>query len=315
MQRYILRRLLMAALIVWAISVVVFVLLRVSPGDPALLQQGINATPEKIAAVHKQLGLDRPMIVQYFDWVGKLLHGDLGSSVLSQTSVTHEFRQRFPISLELMVLTVFWVVVIGIPLGMVSAIKRNSLTDYIARLLAIFGLSVPAFWVATLVLILPAQWWGYAPPLGRQIALFSDPAENLRQFLPASLVLALGPIAAIMRLTRSSMLEVLRQDYVRTARAKGLREQAVVFGHVLKNSLVPVITVLGLLTAGLLGGSVIIEQIFALRGIGQYIFMSLLQKDFPVAQGLVMYTAAVVVLINLVVDISYAVLDPRIRYA
>lgn len=315
MQRYILRRLLMAAVIVWVLSVVVFVLLRVSPGDPALLQQGINATPEKVAAVHKELGLDRPMIVQYFDWVGKLLHGDLGKSVLSQTSVTHEFRQRFPISLELMVLTLLWVATVGIPLGMISAVCRNSLTDYSARLLAIFGLSVPAFWVATLVLILPAQWWGYAPPLGKQIALFSDPGDNLRQFVPASLVLALGPIATIMRLTRSSMLEVLRQDYVRTARAKGLREQVVIFHHALKNSLVPVVTVLGLLAAGLLGGSVIIEQIFALRGIGQYIFMSLLQKDFPVAQGLVMYTAAAVVLINLVVDVTYAVLDPRIRYA
>jgi len=314
-QRYVVRRLIMAAGIVWLISVAVFVLLRVSPGDPALLQQGINATPEKVAQVHRELGLDKPMIVQYADWLGQFVKGNLGRSVLSQSSVTHEFKARFPISLELMALTVAWVVVIGIPLGLVSAVRRNSGADYAVRLAAIIGLSVPAFWVATLVLMIPAQLWGYAPALGKQISLFQDPSGNLRQFIPASLVLALGPIASIMRLTRSSLLEVLRQDYVRTARAKGLREQVVIWRHALKNSLVPVVTVLGLLVGGLLGGSIIIEQIFALRGIGQYIFTSLLQKDFPVAQSLVMYTATAVVLINLAVDVFYAVLDPRIRYS
>jgi peptide/nickel transport system permease protein len=314
-QRYIVRRLVMAAVIVWLVSVAVFVVLRLSPGDPALLQQGINATPEKVAAVHKELGLDKPLVVQYFDWLGRILHGDLGYSVLSQTSVTHEFRTRFPITLQLMLMTVGWVVIIGIPLGIISAMKRNSPSDYGVRLLAVLGLSVPAFWVATLVLILPAQFWGYAPALGKQISLFSDPAGNLRQFIPASIVLALAPIATIMRLTRSSLLEVLRQDYVRTARSKGLRERIVILRHALKNSLVPVITVLGLLAGSLLGGAVIIEQIFALRGLGQYIYSSLLQKDFVVAQTLVMYTAAMVVLINLAVDLLYAALDPRIRYS
>ncbi len=314
MHRYIARRLLMAAAILWFISIAVFVLLRVSPGDPALLQQGINATPEKIAAVHRELGLDKPLLVQYVHWVGQILRGDLGRSVLTQTSVTEEFRARFPVSLQLMLMTVAWIVLLGIPLGIVSAVKRNTSVDYAVRLLAILGLSVPAFWVATLVLMVPAQLWGYAPPLGKQIALWENPADNLRQFGPASLVLALGPIASIMRLTRSSLLEVLRQDYIRTARAKGLRGQAVITRHALKNALIPVMTVLGLLSAGLLGGAVIIEQIFALRGLGQYIFAALLQKDFPVAQSLVMYTAAAVVLINLLVDLLYAVLDPRIRY-
>lgn len=315
MQRYIIRRLAMAVGILWFISITVFVLLRVSPGDPALLQQGINATPEKVAAIHKELGLDRPMVVQYLDWVGQMLRGNLGVSVLTQTSVTHEFRSRFPVSLQLMLMTVFWIVVVGIPLGVISAMRRNTLTDYVARFFAILGLSVPGFWVATLVLMIPVQLWGYAPPLGRQISLFDDPAGNLRQFVPASLVLALAAIASIMRLTRSTLLEVLRQDYIRTARAKGLRERVIIIQHALKNSLIPVVTVLGLLVAGLLGGSVIIEQIFALRGIGQYIYTSLLQKDFPVAQSLVMYTAAAVVLLNLAVDVLYAALDPRIRYS
>jgi peptide/nickel transport system permease protein len=315
LQRYIIRRLVVAVIIVWFISMIVFVLLRVSPGDPALLQQGISATPETVARVHKELGLDKPMVVQYIDWVGQMAQGNLGKSILSQQSVTHEFRARFPISMQLLLMTLVWVIVIGIPMGMISAVKRNSAADYAVRVAAIVGLSVPAFWVATLVLMIPVQLWGYAPPLGRQISLLNDPSGNLRQFVPASLVLALGPIASIMRLTRSSLLEVLRQDYVRTARAKGLAYNVVLFRHALKNSLVPVITVLGLLTAGLLGGALIIEQIFALRGVGQYIFSSLLQKDFPVAQSLVMYTATAVVLINLVVDVSYAFLDPRIRYS
>jgi peptide/nickel transport system permease protein len=309
------RRLLMAVVILWFISIAVFILLRLSPGDPALLQQGISATPERVAAVREELGLNKPMIVQYFDWVGHILRGDLGRSVLTQTSVTDEFKARFPVSLQLMLMTIALIILIGIPLGIISAMRRNSAIDYFVRFTAILGLSVPAFWVATLTLMIPVQLWGYAPPLGNQISLFDDPGGNLRQFGPASIVLALGSIASIMRLTRSTMLEVLRQDYIRTARAKGLRDRVVILQHALKNSLIPVITVLGLLISGLLGGSVIIEQIFALRGLGQYIFASLLQKDFMVAQTLVMYTAAIAVLLNLVIDVLYAALDPRIRYS
>jgi|SRR5581483_802563 peptide/nickel transport system permease protein len=314
MQTYIARRLVLSAITIWIISLAVFLLLRVSPGDPALIQQGINATPERVAAIHRELGLDRPLYVQYLDWFGNALTGDLGKSILSQTSITKEFKSRFPVSFELMVLTVFWVVLFGVPFGMISARWRNSPADYGVRIFSIFGLSVPSFWVATLVLILPLTWWHYAPPLGRQISLFENPWDNMRQFVPASLVLALGPTATIMRLTRSSLLEVLRQDYIRTARSKGLGERMVLVKHALRNSLIPVVTVLGLLTAGLLGGSVIIEQIFALRGLGQYIFLSISQKDYPVAQSIVLYTAATLVLMNLVIDIIYAALDPRIRY-
>lgn len=314
MQQYLVRRLFMAAATIWFISVAVFVLLRVSPGDPALLQQGINATPEKVAAIHKELGLDDPLPVQYWHWVTDALQGKLGKSVLSQTSITQEFHRRFPVSFQLMVMTVFWVVMFGIPFGMLSARLRNSKIDYGVRLFAIFGLSVPAFWVATLVLMLPAQAWHYAPPLGKQISVLSNPWDNMRQFIPASLVLALGPTATIMRLTRSALLEVLRQDYIRTARAKGLAEQMVLLKHALRNSLIPVVTVLGLLAAGLLGGSVIIEQIFALRGLGAYVFTAVLQKDYPIAQSIVLYTASAVVLMNLAVDVLYAFLDPRIKY-
>ena len=315
MAGYIVRRLLMAAMILWFISIVVFVLMRLMPGDPALLQQGLNATPESLAALHKEMGLDRSWPVQYMDWMKGFLTMDLGRSPLNQTSTTQEFKERLPVSMELMGLTLLWTVVLGIPFGIISAIRRNSGSDYAVRLWAVIGLAVPSFWIATLVLLIPAQRWGYAPPLSETISLFEHPWGNFKQFGPPSMVLALSSIAGVMRLMRSSLLEVLRQDYVRTARAKGLHERMVIGRHALKNSMIPVITVIGLQIAGLLGGSVIIEQIFGLRGLGQFIFFSILQKDYGVAQTLVMYTATAVVLMNLVVDLFYGYLDPRIRYA
>lgn len=315
MTTYIMRRLLMAVMILWFISIAVFVLLRVGPGDPALLQQGINATPERIAQVRAEMGLDDPYVVQYLRWLKGVVTFDLGRSQLTQSDISAEFTGRFPVSFQLMTMTLFWTVLIGVPFGVISGSKRNSLADYSVRLFSIVGLSVPAFWIATLVLLIPVQQWGYAPPLDRQVNFFTDPWDNFRQFGPPSLVLALGPIASVMRLTRSSLLEVLRADYVRTARAKGLRERSVVVRHALKNSLIPVITVLGLLVGGLLGGSVIIEQIFNLRGLGQYVYAAILQKDYNVAQTLVLYTAATAVLLNLAVDLIYGLFDPRIRYA
>lgn len=315
MTNYILRRLLQAFLILGVISVSVFVLERTSGGDPALLQQGLNATPERIAAVHKQLGLDQPYPVQYLHWIKGVLTLNLGKSVLTQTSVTHEFKARFPVSFQLLLMTMFWTILMGIPLGVISAVRRNSIADYGSRMLAVTGLSMPTFWVATLVLLIPAQQWGYAPALNHTVSIFQNPMSNLRQLGPPSLVLAVGAMAGIMRLTRSELLEVLRADYIRTARAKGLGDQAVVIRHALRNSLIPVVTVLGLQISGLLGGSVIIETIFNLRGIGQYLYASILQKDFAVVQSLVMYTAGVAVLMNLAVDVLYAFLDPRIRYS
>jgi len=315
MTRYVVRRLAMAVMILWFISIIVFMLLRVGGGDPALLQQGINATPEKIAQVHKEMGLDDPKPIQYLNWIKGMITLDFGRSQLTQTNITTEFRERFPVSFQLMLMTMFWTIVLGIPAGVISAAKRNSPADYVVRLFAIIALSVPAFWIATLVLLIPAQQWGYGPPLNRQVSLLTDPWDNFRQFGPPSLVLALGPIASVMRLTRSSLLEVLRADYVRTARAKGLSSQTVILRHALKNSLIPVITVLGLLMGGLLGGSVIVEAIFNLRGLGAYVYGAILQKDYNVAQTLVMYTAGVAVLVNLGVDLLYSLFDPRIRYA
>ena len=315
MTRYVARRLGMAVIILWFISILVFVLMRIGPGDPALLQQGINATPERVAQVHKEMGLDDPYPVQYANWLKGVATFDMGRSALTQTNITKEFTKRFPISLQLMLMTLFWTIVIGIPFGVISAARQNSPSDYGVRLFAIVSLSVPSFWVATLVLLIPVKQWGYAPPLNAQVSILDSPWDNFRQFGPPSLVLALAPIASVMRLTRSSLLEVLRADYVRTAKAKGLSERMVIMRHALKNALIPVITVLGLLAGGLLGGAVIIEQIFNLHGLGQYTYTAILQKDYNVAQTLVLYTASTAVLLNLAVDMFYGVLDPRIRYA
>jgi peptide/nickel transport system permease protein len=219
------------------------------------------------------------------------------------------------VTFELMVLTMIFTIAIGVPFGILSAVFRNSPVDYLVRTTAIAGLSVPNFWIATLVILIPSALWNYAPPFGRVVPFSSDPIGNLKQFGPPAAVLALASAAGIMRLARSSLLEVMRQDYMRTARAKGLRERAVVLRHGLKNSLIPVVTVLGLQMAGLLGGAIIIETIFTLPGLGQYVFQELLYKDFQVVQTMTVYIGAIVILMNLAVDVSYAWFDPRIRYS
>ncbi len=331
MQAFILRRLLIGVVILFILSVTVFILLRVVPGDPAAQRCGLGCKAEQIKAIHHQLGLDKPYFPisftsgppfvevgghsQYGDWIRGVVTGDLGTSTYYQQPVIKAIKQRLPITVELMIMTMVFTILIGIPFGVISAVFRNSPLDYIVRVTAIFGLSVPTFWVGTLVLIVPLALWNYAPPIGRTVAFFDDPLLNIKQFGPPAAVLALGSAAGIMRLARSSLLEVLRQDYMRTARAKGLAEQIVILRHGLKNSLIPVVTVLGLQMAGLLGGAIIVEQIFTLNGIGQYTFAELFNKDFPVVQSMTLYIGAVVILLNLAVDVSYAWFDPRIRYS
>lgn len=314
MQRYIARRLIQAAIILAVLSVAVFVLLRVAPGaDPILLRCGITCTEEQREAIREDLGLNEPMIVQYTDWIKNLFTGSLGKDI-NDGSVRDQLEVRLPTTIELLVITIITTIAIGVPFGIISAVYRNSPVDYTARFTAILGLAIPSFWLATLVLLIPQQFWDYAPPLTKTIGFFDDPGANLRQFLPPAIILGAASSAGVMRLTRSSMLEVMRQDYIRTARSKGLEERMVVLRHALKNSLIPVVTVIGLQVAGLFGGAVIIETIFNLQGIGQYFFTSLFSKDFQVAQTLTLYIGAVVVLLNLVVDVMYAWLDPRIRY-
>jgi len=314
MRAYIARRLLLAALTLALISVGVFWLLRLGPGDIAQIALGQGASEEQVQAMREHLGLNEPIHLQYFRWMGQLFRGDLGTSAISGTPVGSELTSRLPVTAELLIITLVVTVAIGIPAGVVSALYRNSPIDYAVRVAATVGLSVPVFWVATLVILLPNQWWGYSPPLGRTVGFFDDPVGNLRQFVPPGVILGTAAASGIMRLTRSALLEVLRQDYIRTARSKGLRERMVIGRHALRNSLVPVVTVLGLQVAALLGGAVIIEQIFSLRGLGNYFYQSIVIKDFPVVQTMALYIALVVVLMNLTVDITYAWLNPRIRY-
>jgi peptide/nickel transport system permease protein len=331
MLSYIIRRLISGVLILVILSLVVFTLLRVVSGDQATTLCGFNCTPPGIKAAQHLLGLDKPYFPiglrssfpfvlfhadnQYMTWIKDLATGHLGSGKVNQQPVLDLIRHRLPVTIELLIITVILTIAIGVPAGIISALYRNSIGDHVVRVAAVLGLAVPTFWVATLVIYFPAHWWGYAAPAGRAVGFFQDPIGNMRQFGPPAAVLGLASAAGIMRLTRSSLLEVMRTDYIRTARSKGLRETSVVSRHALKNSLIPVITVLGLQVAGLLGGAVIIEQIFALPGIGLLEYQSLLSRDNQVVQSLTLYIGAAVVLMNLLVDISYAWLDPRIRYS
>lgn len=315
MWRYALRRLAFLPLIIVFVSIITFVLLRVLPQqDPAILMAGQNATPEQIAQIHKDLGLDEPIVVQYFDWSGDVLTGDLGSTYYGKRDILDEVVRRFPASAELILLSLSVSVVAGVLFGVVSAALRNSGIDYSVRLLAVFGQSVPEFFLLILLIIVPSILWNYAPPSGGYVSPMDSVWENIRMFGPPSLVLGLGGAAGIMRLQRTTMLEVLRSDYVRTARAKGLANHRVVMVHAFRNTLTPLVTVVGASFTAIFAGSAIAERIMSLDGLGVFFINSVVQRDFPVVQFLVLYTATVVVLANLVVDLSYAYLDPRVRY-
>ncbi len=314
MRAYIIRRLLLGVGTLFILSLAVFLMLRIAPGDPAVIRCGLSCTPTRIDAIRDDMGLNDPYHIQYLNWLGDVVTGDLGDASFSGKPVVDSLVERLPVTLELLIITILVTAVVGISFGIISAVYRNSAADYGVRLTAVLGLAVPNFWVATLVLIVPLTLWGYAPDLGGAVGFFEDPLANLRQFVPPAVVLGLASSAGIMRLTRSSLLEVLRTDYVLTARSKGLRERVVVGRHALRNALIPVVTVLGLQVAALMGGTVIVEQIFALPGLGQFFFQMLLSRDFIVVQSLTLYIGAVVVLMNLLVDICYAWLDPRIRY-
>jgi len=313
MRAYIVRRLLTGILILFVLSVVVFLMLRITPGDPSNRICPIGSPPACRDAVRKEVGLDDPYPVQYLRWVEGVLTGDLGKAYFSGRPVTEAIKQRFPVTLELLIIDVLVTVAIGVPFGIISALYRNSPADYFVRVTAVLGLSVPAFWVATMVIMVPSELWGYAPPLGRAISFFDDPGGNLRQFVPPAIVGALASSAGIMRLTRSSLLEVLRTDYIRTARSKGLREPVVISRHALKNSIIPVVTVLGLSVSALLGGSVIIEYLFNIPGVGNRILIAITERDVPVVQAFVLIIATFVVFVNLAVDLLYGWVDPRIR--
>ncbi len=317
MRQYILRRLLLLPFIMLGVSFLTFLMFNLIPGDVVDIVCGFQCSQEDREAIRHDYGLDRPVLVQYWDWVNGIPQGDLGESFRGHLAVKTELERRMPITIQLMIMTIFFSVCFGIPLGVLSAIRPGGLWDALARFTSILWLSIPAFYSGTLVIIFGLLWFGWSPPqFGRgYVPFFDDPVTNLEEFMLPALILAFGSAGVIIRITRSSMLEVMRNDYIRTAWSKGLRERSVVWRHALKNALIPVVTVLGLEAGGLLGGAVIVETIFGLNGVGLYTIQSVIAREVLVVQALAFVFAAVYVLLNLFIDILYAWLDPRIRYA
>jgi peptide/nickel transport system permease protein len=312
MRLYILRRLLVAIPSLLIASLIVFTLPRLIPGDVVQLMLEEKAYGKDLEDLRAKLGLNRPIYVQYFDWMGSLARGQFGESLWTRQPVLRELARRLPVSATLGAMATTVAILIGVPIGVVAATRQDGVLDFFARSAAILGLSIPGFVLAILVTLLPAIWWGWTPPGFVEFA--KNPARHLAQFILPALILGVASAAGIMRLTRGMLLEVLRQDYVRTAWAKGLRERVVVLKHALKNALIPVVTVLGLQVAGIAGGAVIIEWIFGIPGMGQFLVDAIVQRDYPVIQGINLVIVTIIVLMNLTVDLVYAVLDPRIRY-
>ena len=320
MRTYVLNRLLLFVPTLLGASILIFVILRLVPGDIAeiLVYQagGERSTiqEKQIAQIRTELGLDRPVVIQYLAWAGDAVRGDFGQSYLQRRPVTEILRERLPRSLELALLTIVIAMLWAVPLGVVSAVRQNTWADYLVRLLSISGLSLPIFFTGVLMLYLLVRFFSWLPPL-EFVSFTENPVENLKQLIWPALAQAFYISAPITRLTRSQLLEVIRQDYVRTARAKGLGERGVVYRHALGNSLLPVVTFIGWWGGRLLGGLVIVEIIFSVPGMGSALAAAVSQRDYPTVQAMVFVAALVFLTINLVVDLLYAWLDPRIRYA
>ncbi len=316
MTRYIVRRLIAVPFMLLGISFVLFMLLYIRPGSAAFAAIGSvgDADPRAFENFEKKFGLDRPWYQQYGDWIWSALQGDLGERLTPpHDDVAQDILEVLPNTLEIGLLTIMLSAIMGISVGVFSAVRRNSILDYAFRGITIAGLSVPNFWFAILVIYLPALWWGWTP--ARQWVFFTDdPIYNLSLAIWPAMTLALASAAGIARFTRTSMLEVLFSDYVRTARAKGLRDRRVIWAHVFRNSLIPVITLVGLQLGAVLGGVVIAEQLFTVPGLGRLTLEGVTDQDYPVVLGSIMVFSFVFVIVTLIVDITYTVVDPRIRY-
>jgi peptide/nickel transport system permease protein len=319
MRRYVLRRLLLFVPTLFGASLLVFILLRLVPGDIAeilVYQTGSESSTvqkKQIQQIRAELGLDRPVLVQYGHWMWDALRGDFGQSYSQRRPVSAILAERFPRSMELAALTLFLAVIWAVPLGVVSAVRQNSWVDYLARIVSLSGLSLPLFVTGALILWLLVRFFRWIPPL-EFVPFTENPLENLKQLIWPALCQAYYISAPITRLTRSQMLEVIRHDYVRTARAKGLAERAVIYRHALKNALLPVVTFVGWWGGRLLGGLVIMEIIFVVPGMGTSLVQAVSQRDYPTVQAFIFVMAVVFLLVNLAVDLLYAWLDPRIRY-
>jgi peptide/nickel transport system permease protein len=310
---YLIRRFLLMILTLFGMSVLIFGLLRIVPGNIADIlfdAAGMMNAAEK-RKLEVELGLDQPIVVQYAQWIGGLARGDLGYAYVSEQPALDEILPRIPVTAKLAGLGLFFSIAFGVPLGVISAVRRNTVLDYVLRLISLSGLSLPSFWLGLLILMAFVRWLGWIPIYTNPPARLWD--ELLLLSIPAAAV-GFRASALIMRLTRSSMLEVLRQDYVRTARAKGASLRSVNYNHALRNAVLPIITVIGIEAAFLVGGLIVTETVFNIPGIARFLVESMRWRDYPIVQNLVMFIAVVVVVINFLVDMAYAVLDPRITY-
>ena len=317
MTAYIIRRLIQASIVVLLVTIMVFIGMRLLPGNPLLMlidrNQITQLSEEQLNAIRHSAGLDKPMVVQYIDWMGGIFHGDLGRSILSRTSVSQDIIKRLPVTLHLGILAFIFGLIIGIPAGVISAIRRGDWLDSLVTTLANLGITIPSFWLGVILIYVLALKLGWLPIFG-YTSPFDDFWLSTRQLVMPVFCLAIFPIAGNARQARSSMLEVLRQDYIRTAWSKGLRERVVIMRHALKNGLIPIVTLAGMGVSYIAGGAVLIEQVFNIPGMGRLAVDSIFTQDYAYVQGIVLVITVVVVLANLLVDISYGWFDPRIRY-
>ncbi|GAB4325560.1 MAG: ABC transporter permease subunit [Dehalococcoidia bacterium] len=314
MQGYILRRVMLAIPTIIGITMVVFGMMRFIPGDVVDVIFGDYGTnPELKEKILNDLGLDEPWPVQYVRYIGQLGRGDLGHSIISGRSVNQELKARIPVTLQMGLMAMVFSLIVALPIGVLSAIRQDTIFDYLGRTFAIGLIAIPNFFFAIMLLIILAREFNWVPP-PRYVGITKDPVENLQIMILPSLVLGAALSGSVMRFTRTQMLEVMRQDYIRTAQAKGLRERTIIIRHAIRNSFIPVITVVGIQIPVILGGTLIIESIFNIPGVGRYLVASIAQKDYPVVQSVNLILAVFIVVLNIVVDVTYGVLDPRIRY-
>ncbi|MGG4455896.1 ABC transporter permease [Brevibacillus porteri] len=309
---FIVRRLLLTIPILLLVSIMTFSLIHMIPGDPARVILGEEATPEAYAALRNELGLDQPIVVQYFSWLGKVVTGDLGISITDRVPVADLIMQRLPATVELTIGTFLVAILIAFPAGILAAVRRGTWIDYTSTFTALGGMSIPSFWLAMMMIIFFAVENQWLPSSG-YVPFSENPTQNLMAMILPCLATGLRESAVLMRMLRSSLLDVVSMDFIRTAKAKGLNEARTILGHALRNAMVPVVTTSGLMIAGLLGGLVITESIFSIPGFGRLIVESVFKRDYVTVQGAILVSAVLVVLVNLIVDILYAVIDPRIK--
>lgn len=313
MTQYVARRVLAIVPVLFGISVLVFVLVHLIPGDVAQILLGTQATQEQIETLRRTYGLDRPLPLQYADWLSHVVRGDFGVSLRTSRPVLPDLVSRFGVTVQLTMLSMLIALLVAIPLGVASAANRGRRSDAISRVVALLGLSIPNFWLGTMLILFVSVVLKWLPPPGF-VSLLDNPWLAIQTLILPSLALGTAVAAFIMRMVRSSLLEVLRQDYIRTAHAKGLGEQVVLYRHALKNAFIPVLTVIGVQIGYLLGGAVIIESIFSLPGMGRFLLDSINNRDYSIVQGGVLFIALIFSVVNLLVDLVYGWLDPRIRY-